>query len=259
MPKNTKHQPTSRVLDILELLASSEEGLTLTELSQAAGTSKSTIFPVLKTLTARRYAKLDPSVMRYSLGLNSFALAGIGLSNSEWLSFIQEKMLWIATDSGEVCQLGILDGPDVLYIAKVEPQRKVRLISHVGKRLPASATALGKAMLASLNLQEVKNLYPNGLPRHTKYSVKSFTELGKQLKSVSKLGYASDNRELDDEIICLAVPLRQRGSVPAALSVSIPVFRAGKDTKAKVLSLLFEAQGHIEEMLSKLPSLLFTE
>ncbi len=60
---------------------------------------------------------------------------------------------------GEICQLGVLDGSDVLYIEKTEPKQAIKLESYVGKNLPAYATALGKCLLSGLNDDEIRKLY----------------------------------------------------------------------------------------------------
>jgi DNA-binding IclR family transcriptional regulator len=258
MPTATskEHNPTARVLAILELLASSREGMSLTALAEGAGTSKSTIFPILKTLAARRYVQLDPATLRYSLGLSSIALAEVGLSNSAWLRSIQDEMRVIVDGCHEVCQLGVLEGPNVLYVAKVQSQNQVvRLASHVGKRLPAANTALGKAMLAGCDLERLGALYPDGLESHTRYTVTSLDALYEQLQEVRRRGYAVDNRELNEETVCLAVPLRQRSKAKVALSVSIPMFRATEEARETTLRLLFAAQKRIEPLLDTLPDL----
>jgi DNA-binding IclR family transcriptional regulator len=260
MPTIREHHPTARVLGILELLASSKEGMSLTALAGGAGTSKSTIFPILKTLAARRYVQLDPETLKYSLGLSSIALAEVGMSNSAWLKTIQDEMRVIVDGCNEVCQLGVLEGPSVLYIAKVQPRNQVvRLVSHVGKRLPAANTALGKAMLADYDRDQLNALYPDGLLTHTKYTVTSLDALFDQLQEVRRRGYAVDNMELNEETVCLAVPLRQRNKTKSALSVSIPHFRATDETRETTLKLLFDAQKRVEPILDTLPDLWQTE
>jgi DNA-binding IclR family transcriptional regulator len=250
-----RHHPTARVLDILELLASQRDGLSLSALAEKTGASKSTIFPILKTLTARRYARFDPDARRYSLGLSCVALAEAGASDSAWLGDVHEEMRAIVNGCGEVCQLGVLEGSNVLYIAKVQSQRPVRLISHVGKRHPAANTALGKAMLADYDRERLNALYPDGLRAHTQYTVTNLDALFEQLQEVRRRGYAVDNRELNEETVCLAVPLRQRAKAKAALSVSMPMFRATEETQSVALELLFATQKRVEPLLDALPDL----
>lgn len=149
MPDSSRHQPTIRVLDVLERLASAPQGLSLTALAADTGFSKSTLFPIMKTLLARRYIRLAPDTLRYLWGVGGIALAGAGMAAAPWLSAINDEMRAVVQGCGEVCQMGVLEGRDILYVAKVEAKRQVRLLSQVGKRLPANCTALGRLCLPS--------------------------------------------------------------------------------------------------------------
>ena len=150
-----QHRATARVLDILESLSGSEEGLTLTELSQALDAPKSSLFPIVHTLEERRYLRQDDGTGRYTMGPRALVL-GAAFSADRGLAPITQVMKEVASKCQETCQMGILDQDRVLYVAREDSPQPIRLISWVGTRLPANATAVGKALLSGLTNEEVR-------------------------------------------------------------------------------------------------------
>ena len=109
-----QHRATARVLDILESLSGSEEGLTLTELSQALDAPKSSLFPIVHTLEERRYLRQDDGTGRYTMGPRALVL-GAAFSADRGLAPITQVMKEVASKCQETCQMGILDQDRVLY------------------------------------------------------------------------------------------------------------------------------------------------
>lgn len=242
------HRPTMRVLDILERLAEREGGLNLTELAAEISASKSTIFPIVRTLVSKNYISQDSRTARYSIGPSCWLLASTAGEKNVWMRIVTEAMQRVVKACDEVCQLGILTGPDILYVRKIQSTKLVRLASEVGTRLPANATALGKALLCEWDDTALHALYPDGLPVRTRFGVKTFEELRAQLDETRHHGYAVDDRECNEETICFAVALRHRGSPLAALSVSIPTFRAAKKKREEVVAEILKARTYLEKI-----------
>ena len=178
-----QHRATARVLDILESLSGSEEGLTLTELSQALDAPKSSLFPIVHTLEERRYLRQDDGTGRYTMGPRALVL-GAAFSADRGLAPITQVMKEVASKCQETCQMGILDQDRVLYVAREDSPQPIRLISWVGTRLPANATAVGKALLSGLTNEEVRALYAGGLPRLTEQTITDVETLLAQLEAV---------------------------------------------------------------------------
>ncbi|HHU7906552.1 TPA: IclR family transcriptional regulator, partial [Escherichia coli] len=144
------------------------------------------------------------------------------------------------------------DGADVLYINKVQAAQTVQLVSHIGTRLPAIYSALGKAIICEYSDQQIRQLYPDGFVPMTSYSVTTLEQLRQQLEDARVNGYAFDNREINEETVCYAVALKQRNKTLAAISISIPVFRATKEKIADVTRILLNARSRIEQELNTL-------
>ena len=144
--------------------------------------------------------------------------------------------------------MGRLDGGDVLYMEKEDSPQTIRMISQVGNRLHANATAIGKALLSGLTDAELRTLYAGGLPRLTQNTVTDMDTLLAQLAEVRAGGIATEREESTPQLACWAVPLRRRDKVFAALSVSVPLFRCSPEKVDLVCRCLREAQAEIERL-----------
>lgn len=252
MPTPTEHHATSRVLDVLDLLASADEqGYTLTEIAARIGAPKSSLFPILRTLCSRRFLACDPATNRYTIGLEAYAVGSAFLYGQPLLDHLHTEMRAVVVGCGETCQLGVRDKKDLLYIAKEDCSQPIQLISHVGKRLPLYATALGKALLLDAGPAELEALYPTSasLAALTDHTIVNREQLFRQLQEMRARGYATEYAEGADNVCCVAVPLRQNDRIVAALSVSMPIFRNVEGKEELVRDKLFEAQQHIETLL----------
>ncbi|MFD1347838.1 IclR family transcriptional regulator [Oceanobacillus caeni] len=250
--KSSTHKPTERVLNILQLLSEKRDGITLTEIAQSIHAPKSTIYPIIQTMLDRKFIHLDKSTLKYTLGISTLGIGASYLNNEEMIKFIKKEMNYIVNRIGETSQMGILDGGNVLYLLKEDPNKDndIRLVSYVGKRLPAYCTALGKALIYQYNKEELQLLFPEGLKRFTKNTVTDFDTLEKQLKKV-KIDYiASEIEEITKHVCCYAVPLNVNEKPVAAISVSIPTFRITKEKIELTTELLLHVKDKVEEYFS---------
>ncbi len=250
-PTSTAHKPTERVLNILQLLSTNPEGFTLTEIAEAIQAPKSTIFPVIQTMLERRFISLNKSTLKYSIGISAFCIGASYSSGKNVLDFIKKEMEYIVGKINETCQMGILDGGNVLYVLKEDSMRTdIRLVSHIGKRLPAYCTAIGKALLQEYDLEELKALYPDGLKPMTEKTITDFEVLAEQLKKINEDKIATDFEEVTKYLVCLAVPLSAQGKTIASISISLPIFRATEEKVNLAKQLLLNAKEKIETYFS---------
>lgn len=240
------HRATARVLDILERLAAAPNGLTLTEISIDMDAPKSSLFPIVHTLEQRRYLQQEAASGRYSIGPGALTLSTAAAD--EGLQPIVQVMKQVVAQCQETCQLGILDHNQVLYLEKEDSPQAIRMISRVGNRLPANATAIGKALLSGLSDQQIRTLYADGLPRLTERTVTDLDELLHQLRSVREGAIATEQEESTPQLACWAVPLRRRQHVFSAISVSVPLFRCQPEKVAQVCQCLLHARAEIEQL-----------
>lgn len=246
------HNPTMRVLDILESVGRSKEGLTLTQISEKTNISKGTLHPIVSTLVERSYLEVDRGV--YIVGRNCFKLGYTYVNSFDYLSILRPHMHAIVTDCDEICQLGILDGMDVLYLEKTEPNQAIRIESSAGKTLRAYATALGKCMLSEKSDREIRELYvTEELEPYTPYTVGDVDELIAQLQFVRDHGFFHEIGETNADVECIGVPIYQGNHILCAVSVSLPRFRATESKIEEIVLLLKREAMKVEQEIRLLP------
>jgi len=238
----TRPEPTfqpvksaDRTLDVLEALASATTRPTLGELARSLGIPKSSLHGVLRTLLARGWVHSDGT--RFALGLAALRVGAAYVETDDTVLHLQPVLDDLSHRFGETVHLGRLDGPDVVYLAKRESVHPLRLFSAIGRRLPAHATALGKALLARRPDPQVAALLPDPLPRLTDRTLTSLDALLDELATTRRVGYAVDHEENSDGIVCVAVAVT---SVDA-ISVSVPVSRHSAALEERIAAALLAA------------------
>ena len=243
------HNPTLRVVRILELVNNNEKGISLINISEKLDIPKSTLSPILKTLEKTNFLEKNDK----GCYVASFKLFQLGLSYAgelDALTMIREQMKVIVGKVNEIVHFGVLDGDMVLYLAKVKPSDDIEVVSAVGKRIPAIYTGLGKALLSKFTDDEIIDKYKDyKFVKHTENSIKNIDELLEEINQVREKGYAVENQELTTNISCVAVPIREDGVIKAAISATYPIFRKTENTEKDIASVLLEQRDIIEDII----------
>lgn len=219
-----------RVLAVLVELANHPTGVTLDELAQRMGSSKSTIHRALASLRRAGLAS-QPSRGTYLLGDEFLRLAFMHHEARPEEAHIKPALERLAATYGEAAHYAVLDGVDVVYRAKVNPPvGGIRLTSVIGGRNAAHASGVGKVLLAAVaeDLEQLLERYAGvtALTARTPRTVTSVRALWDQLVITKKQGYGVDDEESENGIACLAVPVHNpAGKIVGAVSVSALVFR----------------------------------
>ena len=245
---NTSHKPTLRALSVLELVAQHSHPYTLSELSASLDIPASTLLPIVHTLRDRQYLSYDEKTQTYSLGFRLFELGSM-VQDTDFYAGIVDIMQTVVDGCGETCHFGILNGGDVLYLAKVNSPQAIRMYSMTGRRLPAYSTAIGKALLRDYTPAQLSALYPEGLKSLQPNTITDFETLYGQLLEIRRICFAYEKEESNENIQCIGIPVCMDGRVSAAMSVSIPVFRYSEEMRQKAEQLLKEAAGFAERIL----------
>jgi IclR family KDG regulon transcriptional repressor len=146
----------------------------------------------------------------------------------------------------------VRDHHEVVYVAKAEGTDPLRLVSDVGRRLPASCTGLGKALLANLSAAELDALYARDadLVAMTPNSIRTREALERELTATRTRGYAVDDCESNIAVRCVAAPVTDAtGAVVAAISVSVPTVRWTRDTERRLADLVRQAAARLSRRL----------
>ncbi len=231
----------SRALDILELLID-QPSLTAPDIAERLGLPRSTVHELVGTLVERRYlVSVAGQPTRFRLGLKVFQLGSAFADRLDLVEEATEAARRVSGECDETVQVAILDGTDVVYIAKVDSTHPVRLISAVGRRLPAHCTALGKMLLSGLRPEAFDARYPRDRPLTgmTPRSITSVARLRAHLDEVAREGLAYDHCESNEAVNCVAAPVFDHtGAMVAAISVSVPMMRWSEERGRELAELV---------------------
>ena len=214
-----------RTFDILELFLDAPGSLAAADVVRLTGVPRTSAHELLSTLVSRGYLQREDDTGKYRLGERILQLGNAYSARFDMLSAANQAARTLSAESDETVSVALLERADVFYLAKVESRETLRLPSSIGQRLPANATALGKAMLAYLAPPELAALWPDpdALPRMTPDTLVTLSALERDLQLVRASGVAVEREESTPGICCAASPVRDvSGAVVAAISVSIP-------------------------------------
>jgi DNA-binding IclR family transcriptional regulator len=219
----------TRAALILEVLAEAAgEPMGPSELARRLGLPKSSIANVCGALAEAGFVRRVGT--GFTLGRRLAELGGAYLATVDQVQEFYDAARQLPTGSEETVQLAVLDGLEVTYLARHDGRQPVRLTSGIGRRLPAFSTATGKAALASLDDAELAARL-DGLttfPRPTRKAHGSVDELLADIAEIRRRGYAMDDEETMEGVVCygVVIPSRQTGDGPCAASITLLKVRA---------------------------------
>jgi len=243
------HRSTSRVIDILELIANNPSKYNLTEVCQLTNSPKSSLYPILYTLTARNFLALDAN-SRYYISYGAYQVGNSFLTQLDFLGEVEKILTNLTQVCSETSHFAMLADSDVLYLKKIDSPEFIRTTSQVGNRMPAYGTALGKALLIDCEMPDLKRLYTKPLTAITPHTITNLNVLLEQIHEARRTGFTYEIEESNEHIRCYAMPVRQNSRIVAAISVAIPIFRYNEEKGTLVKSLLLNAQKKIETLLN---------
>jgi len=222
------HRAAGRVVDILELVVRTHEGLPLRELSAQLEAPKSSLLPLLRTLTARGYLE-QGALGAYRLDPNAFELGMASPAHRAWPEIARPALRELMQRTGETVFLGSLggDGTVVVFVDKVESEQVIRYTAGVGDRRALHATSSGKVILAFLPAPERERIL-RALPlkRYTDRTVTSLPALRAALAEVRQTGVCVNLDELAVGAAGIAAPIFDRdGHVAGACAIGGPTDR----------------------------------
>lgn len=238
-----------RVCDILDILANSSTGASLTTVAEDAGLPKSSVFRYLSALEARNYVERDEEGAVYRLGLafrpqNTRAIEQLVHVGKPEIDRLRNQLQ-------ETVNIGVLDGASILHVAVSESPHMMRLAARVDERGSIHSTALGKAISSTLPDSLVRSmLATSGMPELTKATITDPEKFLSALGDVRRSGFGMDDEENQPAGRCVAVPIPNFG-LPAGISVSAPLDRLPMEQVPAVVAELSEAAALIGSLLSQ--------
>ncbi|RDI74613.1 Transcriptional regulator [Gaiella occulta] len=243
-------QATLRVLDLL----AARGPLPMSELARELDTAKSTIHRICTVLLDRGWAVRDTEG-RYDLGIRALRL-GSRSSDLPIVTAFRTVAAEFLARHDETLALAVLDGRESLFIALAETSHPVRLVTHVGSKTPAFASASGRVVLATAPPEDVQALFGNGpLVTPAGRRLNGLPELHAILAEVREQGYAENWEETAIGLYAASVPVvNNAGQTIAALTTCIPVSRMSPERRPAIVGDLVAAGRELSELTGWLPS-----
>ncbi|MGW1433543.1 IclR family transcriptional regulator [Streptomyces sp. NPDC002431] len=232
-PEEPKYwvKSVARAADILEALAAPSQGngLSVTEVGQACSISKSAAFGMLQTLRAYGLVSDDGEGMnrRYRLGMSLARLGDRARSQVSLRGVAHPVLRELTRSTGMASRLAVPEDGHAVVVDQVEIDQRVRLDLRMGQRELPHCTGLGKALLSAVPQSEAASVIERfGLPRRTSRTITDPATFLSHLRDITRVGYALDDEEDAEGIICIGAPVFDDRSVCAG-AVSITGLKLG--------------------------------
>lgn len=239
-----------RAVEILTLISRSKEGLSLNEIVEATGIPKTTAYEILlMLLETEMIADGEGKVRTYKIGLKSFLIGSRYVQNMDLVQVARPFAEKAMKQLNMTVFIAMLDGNQIVYIHKSEPEHVPIYTANVSNRDELYCTSLGKAILSALPEEKMMNLIgAQSFRKRTERTITDSRTLLRDLAETRKRGYAVDNREILDFVMCVGAPLfNHDGKAGAAISVA-GLFSPDRDTGAEG-KLLADAARSISKQL----------
>jgi IclR family transcriptional regulator, acetate operon repressor len=241
-----------RTVELLDFFAQYPGLHSLTDLQGKLGYPKSSLHALLRTLVDLGWIETDVTGTLYRIGMRALLVGATYIDGDPVVRLAQDALDWLAEETGETVHMARLDHFDVVYLATRASRHYLRPFSRVGRRLPASTTSLGKAILAERPDDEVLSLLPPELPSLTRHTIVEPAQLIIDLGRVRRRGYAVDREENTEGLRCVGVALHITDPPRDAISCSVPIPRLTAGREKEIAAGLMEARERIERAAPRL-------
>lgn len=210
-----------RTIDILELIASKAKGITLSEIADALRMPVTSVNDIVKALLERDMIEIiDERSKLYGVGAKSYFIGNAFISNTSLVDKAKTIVEELALKVNKTVFIGKEVKERITYIYKYEPKDTLIATCSIGSRTYLHTTSLGKCILAN-DADLFDRISKQELIKKTPRSITDPAELRLELEKVRLKGYAVDNREQDDHLLCIGAPIfDHNGKVTAAISIS---------------------------------------
>lgn len=249
-------QSLERAFILLELLCKSPDGMAIHQLSEITGLHKSTVHRLLGAMMERGYVRREAESAVYRAGMRICELSGYIQENLDVVALARGPMERLSRRTGETVHLVEQDGDEVVYIYKVESiHGAIRMVSRIGMRRPMYCTGMGKAILATRPMGEIRRYW--GRTEHQLYTPHTIVRQDaffREIEQIRQRGYAMDNEENELGVRCVAAAIPDwQGAACRALSISAPLTRMTDERVEALVPQLLASRDEIAACLGGLP------
>lgn len=247
----------TRTLALLRNLAKSAAPITAVQLARQIGAPRSSTYQLLQVLETEGFVVHYPETARWGIGIAAFELGSAYLRHDPIERLARPILHRIVLELDKLnlnstAQVGILDGPELLYLLKENPQHTAPVVTDVGVRLPAHLTASGRSMLALLPKEQFKVLYPSGakISRRTDAGPETTKELQLLLDTEKRQGFSVETGHVQQGLNTIAAASINHLELPtAAFAVTFRTDDANEELASKLAKLVIHSANELSKRL----------
>jgi IclR family acetate operon transcriptional repressor len=233
----TEIQSLARGLRILDFVIDANRAVSITELAEQLETDKSTASRLVRTLVNSDYLQQDTATRRYVIGRRLHKVSWHIVNRLPVRETAHPYLVRLVRDTGECAHTAVYSDGKALVIDDVEGEATLRVAGQTGRRIPLHCTAVGKALLADLDVP-----IPMDLPARTPQTITDPDHLRAHLEEICRRGYAVDDEENDPGVRCIAAPVRDStGIIIATMGISGPTVRVTPDRIDDLAQVVMQA------------------
>ncbi len=245
-------QSLARGLQVISSFDAENASMTLSEVAARTNLSRATARRFLLTLQELGYVRSDGKY--FELTSKVLQLGYAYLSSATLPQLIEPVLEGLSASVNESASAAVLEGSDIMYVARVHTRSIMRVGISVGTRFPAVNTSMGRVLLAYSEADTVEQILAQGVHSPTGHGIDSAEALRLELENIRTQGYALVDQELAVGLRSVAVPVHAPdGTVVAAMNVSMSVHPASEQSAQQaaeaMLPRLFEAAEQVREAL----------
>ena len=247
-------QSLEKGLKVIAIFDDEHREMTLTEVAKKVGLTRANARRILLTLQYLDYVKYKDGKL-FSLTAKVLCLGYSFLSSLSFKELAQPYIQALAMDINESCSMSVLDGKDIVYVARFQTKRIMTISLSIGSRLPLHATSMGRVLMSGMVQKDLEKILDKiDLEAYTPHTITSKQELIKSINIIKQRGWALADQELEIGVRSIACPVKDKeGKTIAALNIS---GHASRVTKEEMIdNYLPPLQKTVEEIESALHKL----
>ncbi len=246
-------QSLDRAVSILKVLAGGE-GMSLSELAEAAGQAPATVYRVLQTFAAHGIVEFHAARQLWYVGPEAFSIGAAFLTRTSLVEQARGVMRELMAETGETANLAIADGAEVVFLSQVETHETIRAFFRLGSRAPIHASGIGKALLAFASQERIAKATRGPLDAFTQHTLTDPERLVAELAAIRARGWAMDDEERTVGMRCIAAPIfNEHREAVAGVSISGPTLRVTRDRGSEYGTAVHDAADRITRAIGGAP------
>ena len=209
-------------LQIIEFFASENRELGISDVSHALSINKNAVSRILESLTEKNWLYVsDDQNKKWRFTLKPFSIMTAAIENQDIVRIAEPAVSRVRDELGDSVYLGIKNGDSVQYLLHYDSTMEVRISGRVGGMYPLNCSAPGKILLSYSDASEVERFFSCGATSRTGNTITDAQTFAAEAQRIRAQGYALDNEEFANGILCIALPVfNHKGEAVASVGIS---------------------------------------